>query len=124
MLLVHEVAEGGEEAGHGFARAGGGDKQLAGAGAVAGEDVELVLAGGPAAGGEPVGDDGGESVFQRSHPLPASPIKGEVKERWTGQDRATYAMRHLPLDGGGWEGVATIAKVDNRHLLQITHDPI
>ena len=39
------------------------------------------------------------------HPLPASPIKGEVQGWWETQNLAPNAMRHLPLDGGGWEGV-------------------
>ena len=40
------------------------------------------------------------------HPLPASPIKGEVKDQRVWQDTAPNSMHHLPLDGGGWEGVA------------------
>ena len=39
------------------------------------------------------------------HPLPSSPIKGEVSGRCIWRDFVPNAMQHLPLDGGGWEGV-------------------
>lgn len=40
-----------------------------------------------------------------THPLPASPIKGEVGSRWVGQERATAAIDTLPLVGRDGEGV-------------------
>ena len=40
------------------------------------------------------------------HPLPSSPSKGEVSGRWNWLNTAQNAMQHLPLDGGGWEGVS------------------
>ena len=39
------------------------------------------------------------------HPLPTSPIKGEVKGQRLLLHGAQPTERHLPLDGGGWEGV-------------------
>jgi hypothetical protein len=39
------------------------------------------------------------------HPLPASPIKGEVPPCGCGGMVPKGWSAHLPLDGGGWEGV-------------------
>ena len=38
-------------------------------------------------------------------PSPTLPVKGRVLGRLTWLDYVTNSMRHLPLDGGGWEGV-------------------
>lgn len=40
-----------------------------------------------------------------AHPLPASPIKGEVGARWVGQERATATIDTLPPVGRDGEGV-------------------
>jgi uncharacterized protein (TIGR02301 family) len=43
------------------------------------------------------------------HPTPSLPVKGRVLGQWLRHGSAMHAMRHLPLDGGGWEGVSTRA---------------
>jgi hypothetical protein len=57
---VDQLGERGEEAGERLARAGGGDEQGVAAGAGLAQHVELMAAGVPAAGGEPVGQRLGE----------------------------------------------------------------
>ncbi len=41
----------------------------------------------------------------RHTPLPTSPATGEVEGRVWGTTVQNPPARHLPLDGGGWEGV-------------------
>ena len=41
----------------------------------------------------------------RRPPLPASPARGEVPHRVLGTILRPAPAEHLPLDGGGWEGV-------------------
>ncbi len=40
-----------------------------------------------------------------SSPLSASPARGEVFHRMFGLIEPQPPAQHLPLDGGGWEGV-------------------
>jgi uncharacterized protein (TIGR02301 family) len=40
----------------------------------------------------------------RLHPSTTLPVKGRVPVWWRWQVRAPDTMRHLPLDGRGWEG--------------------
>jgi hypothetical protein len=42
----------------------------------------------------------------RITPLPTSPTRGEVKVSVCGTMVPNPPARHLPLDGGGWEGVS------------------
>jgi hypothetical protein len=45
------------------------------------------------------------SVRATHTPLPPSPARGEVTDRVCGTIPSKTPARHLPLDGGGWEGV-------------------
>lgn len=48
----------------------------------------------------------GEGGIREIAPLPTSPTRGEVSLHSLCSHRATSTGLHLPLDGGGWEGVA------------------
>ncbi len=50
-------------------------------------------------------------------PSPALPVKGRVTHRVPGTALPSNPARHLPLDGGGWEGVSKSAKSTVLRLL-------
>ena len=46
-----------------------------------------------------------DSFARAAHPLPTSPVQGEVPLRAWSSIVPVAPAEHLPLDGGGWEGV-------------------
>ena len=81
---VGEGDEGGEEAGEGFAAAGGGDEEDVFAGVGGLQQGELVGAGGPGAGGEP----GGEGVLVMFRAWREVRLAGGTSGRWVLRVRA------------------------------------
>jgi hypothetical protein len=57
------------------------------------------------------------SFARAAHPLPTSPVEGEVPLRaWRSIVPVTPAG-HLPLDGGGWVGVCPALIPNDTHQL-------
>src|SRR5690606_19675942 len=53
----------------------------------------------------PRGVFGGSGSERGASPPPNLPHQGGGVGRWLRPDRAPNSIQHLPLDGGGWEGV-------------------
>jgi hypothetical protein len=47
-------------------------------------------------------------------PFPTSPARGEVPHRVFGSISPNIPAQHLPLDGGGWEGVFPTLETNRR----------